>query len=106
MTTVNAQVDTAAGNDYPLPDLARALATVANECCYRSDGWEEHLADRFEGMLREALPSAPSSEAPTAAELEVFRRKYALGWTASENLLIAHLVARLRCAAAAAAEES
>lgn len=45
----------AAGNDYPLPDLARALAAaVANECCYRSDGWEEHLADRFERMLREA----------------------------------------------------
>jgi hypothetical protein len=83
-----------------LPDLARALATVANECCHRSDGWEEHLADRFEWMLREAFPPAPSSEAPTAAELEAFRLKYALGWTASENLLIAHLVAQLRCAAA------
>jgi len=35
---------------------------------------------------------------PTAEELEAFRRKHWMHWNSAENLLIAHLVAKLRCA--------
>jgi hypothetical protein len=26
-------------------EAAQAIASIANECCYRSDGWEEHIAE-------------------------------------------------------------
>jgi len=34
-----------------LRDLAPKFAELANECCYRSDGWRESLEDRFRRML-------------------------------------------------------
>jgi hypothetical protein len=26
-------------------EAAQAIASIANECCYRSDGWEEHISE-------------------------------------------------------------
>ena len=40
--------------------LAEALADLANECCYRSDGWQEDLAAQFRELLdTHTVPKEP-----------------------------------------------
>lgn len=56
------------------------------------------------GHLRATHPAPGQVERdredePTAEELEAFRRKHWMHWNSAENLLIAHLVAKLQCAA-------
>lgn len=49
----------------------------------------------------EASGAGEREDEPTAEELEAFRRKHWSHWNAAENLLIAHLVQQLKCAALA-----
>jgi len=66
------------------------------------------VKDHFEVDGRSPAPvqqmEAPNEreEDPTAEELEAFRRKHWAHWNSAENLLIAHLVVKLRSAAIAA----
>ena len=40
--------------DEQLRALAHQMAKMANDCCSRTDGWEEYLAEQFYQMMKEA----------------------------------------------------
>lgn len=44
--------------------LAKVLARRSNECCYRTDGWEEAIEIYFQEALKHVARLAIQSESP------------------------------------------
>ena len=63
-------------------------------------GIRNRLATQAQGQ--DAAPAEqPQDDEPTWQELEDFRKRHWTHWNAADNLLIAHLAQKLKCAARA-----
>lgn len=54
-------------------EAAQAIAAAANECCYRSDGWEEHIAEialKTISSLRTGVPAQQTWQPIETAPLD------------------------------------
>ena len=77
-----------------------AADEIGTQCSEAAKELRALLATQAQGQ--DAAPAEqPQDDEPTWQELEDFRKRHWTHWNAADNLLIAHLAQKLKCAARA-----